>query len=140
MSAFRCHCGTILPVLLTKREGQEPAVILAEYNEIVKENTNSLIARYGVDHGFEDAEELTEKDITQWMFSPEKKVSVVQAIKFAHCIDYQSCEHDGWEKSRAYAIIQDRIDFLINRLPGYDEAEWDASNDEIPNTNIIKLM
>jgi hypothetical protein len=29
-----------------------------------------------------------------------------QILALVHCYDYQSCEHDGWEKSRSYRLME----------------------------------
>ena len=33
-------------------------------------------------------------------------LSHADVIRACDCLDYQSCEHDGWERSEAYAILQ----------------------------------
>lgn len=53
----------------------------------------------------------------------------VQVIKACHCYEYQSCEHDDWRDSRAYAIIQGILDAAMSHLRGYDDAEWGPPKD-----------
>ena len=54
--------------------------------------------------------------------------SQVQIIKAARCLDYQSCEHPGWEQSDACKLLQAIIgDDTSAHLPGYDEAEWEIT-------------
>ena len=50
----------------------------------------------------------------------------VQVIKAAHCYDYQSCEHEGWEGSESYAFIHTLVTRATCELPGYDAAAWGA--------------
>jgi hypothetical protein len=50
----------------------------------------------------------------------------VQVIKAAACYAYQSCEHDGWEKSAAKAFCDTLRDKYIRLLAGYEQAEWGA--------------
>ena len=54
--------------------------------------------------------------------------SQVQIIKAARCLDYQSCEHPGWQQSDACRLLQTIIgDDSSRNLPGYDEAEWEIT-------------
>jgi hypothetical protein len=36
---------------------------------------------------------------------PFKAINPMQVIKCCDCYEYQSCEHEGWETSEAYAFI-----------------------------------
>lgn len=49
---------------------------------------------------------------------------VLQAIKFLHCLAYQSCEVDFWEHTSAHYLINCLINGLVRRLVGYSEKEW----------------
>lgn len=48
---------------------------------------------------------------------------IVAVLKAADSYVYQSCEHDGWETSLAKALIDNLRVRLIERLPGYSEAQ-----------------
>lgn len=48
----------------------------------------------------------------------------VEILKAVACLDYQSCEYEGWEKSEAYAILETCKSKAIYNLPGYEEASW----------------
>lgn len=49
---------------------------------------------------------------------------LLHIIKACHFYAYQSCEHPGWEASRA-KVICDRIEaHAVHSLPGYNEAPW----------------
>ena len=52
--------------------------------------------------------------------------ALVQVFKSIKCLEYQSCEYDGWEKSEAHAILEAIKNEAIKALPGYEEAEWGA--------------
>lgn len=43
-------------------------------------------------------------------------------LKACHCLEYQSCEHDGWPQSTAWIIVQAIKDTAQRALPGYDKA------------------
>jgi hypothetical protein len=54
--------------------------------------------------------------------------SHVQIIKAARCLDYQSCEHPGWQQSDACKLLQVLIgDDTTRNLPGYDDAQWEIT-------------
>lgn len=49
----------------------------------------------------------------------------VEVIKACQCLEYQSCEHDGWDDSVAKKILDTITDAAIRNLPGYDAAPWE---------------
>lgn len=51
-------------------------------------------------------------------------VSIVEALKLADCIEYQSCDADDWYESDACAALDCIRRELIRYLPGYDAARW----------------
>ena len=61
-------------------------------------------------------------------------VSPVVLIKAINCYEYQSCEHEGWEVSKAHEFCKDLKKSLfpnkvmteeqLRELPGYDDAPW----------------
>jgi len=56
-----------------------------------------------------------------------RPLTAVEAIKAAHCLDYQSCEHDGWEASWSCRFLNALVGALTTHVPGYDEAAWEVS-------------
>jgi hypothetical protein len=56
--------------------------------------------------------------------TPKKLLTPVQAIKAAKCLDYQSCEYDGYESSTAKKLINQIINSALYKLDGYDSAPW----------------
>ena len=87
--------------------------------ELLSENVRSVCHRYP------DATPDAETYTFQRFAIP---LTPIEALKASHCLDYQSCEHDEWQESLAYATLQD-----INRacwtkiLHGnaeYDRAPW----------------
>lgn len=48
----------------------------------------------------------------------------VEAIKLIDCLEYQSCEHPGWETSQARVCCEALRRYLLGRLPGYEDAAW----------------
>lgn len=55
-------------------------------------------------------------------------LSPVEALKAIACYEYQSCEHPGWEASKAHAFVRDFRLEAISRLPGYREAAWEIAS------------
>ena len=53
-----------------------------------------------------------------------RRVEPDQVLKLCDSLEYQSCEHDGWEASEAHAIVEAIRCAAIHALPGYDAAEW----------------
>jgi len=54
------------------------------------------------------------------------QINPIAVLKAIACLRYQSCEHDGWGKSEAYAILQALENDAIRSLPGYNDAEWEV--------------
>jgi hypothetical protein len=43
------------------------------------------------------------------------------------CLDYQSCEHDGWEGSLAHSILEAIQAAAIRALPHIEDAPWEIN-------------
>jgi len=86
-----------------------------------QENVKSVNARYS-DATDLEAYQITPDEVGNYWdeFDP------VQVIKACHCLDYQSCEHEGWQASDAKAILTRLIKCACNALAGYDKAQWGA--------------
>jgi len=52
--------------------------------------------------------------------------NIAQVLKAIRCYEYQSCEHPDWDQSQAKSICTALRDAYINRLPGYDDAQWEV--------------
>jgi hypothetical protein len=82
---------------------------------LLAENERSVNHRYPGDDGESEAALYTFK---AWPFP----LTAVSILKGCDCLDYQSCEHDGWEASRAFAILRAIRHRAIHGVPGYDDA------------------
>jgi hypothetical protein len=94
---------------------------------LMRENRLSVNHRYNEN----EVEEI-------YTFTPVKgtvRVNPVVILKAIACLEYQSCEHPGWEGSEAHAFCEALRKRMIHRLPGYDEAPW-----EICRTNGTSLI
>lgn len=49
-------------------------------------------------------------------------VPPVLVLKALDCLEYQSCEHPGWQNSCARAFVERLRSQSIHDLPGYDDA------------------
>jgi hypothetical protein len=93
------------------------------------ENLASVACRYPND---EDGErpgplDFRDSDVETYRFERVPLVFPDGAGAVAHnlaCYEYQSCEHDGWVTSQAYAYCQALRGVLLYRLPGYNDAPW----------------
>ena len=55
----------------------------------------------------------------------------IDVIKACQCLDYQSCEHPGWETSTAKKILDTIQRDAVTHLPGYDKAPWCIADREV---------
>ena len=85
---------------------------------LLAENVRSVNARYNEDN------------IEPIYKHSDVYTSPVVTIKSIHCYEYQSCEHEEWEASPAFAFCQQLRASIETDLPGYDDAPWgiDRSN------------
>lgn len=58
-----------------------------------------------------------------------RAISPVQALKACECFDYQACEVEGYDRSKAANLIRCIRGLAIAALPGYADAEWEISGD-----------
>lgn len=58
-------------------------------------------------------------------------MSAIEVIKACQCLEYQSCEHPGWEESPACEILLAIQREAIKHLPGYSEARWHVTANEV---------
>ncbi len=54
----------------------------------------------------------------------DERPSPIALLKACDCYAYQSCEHNGWEKSEACRFIAEARIEIIRKLPGWDDAPW----------------
>jgi hypothetical protein len=89
-------------------------------NMLWRENKASVLARYGRDDDYSAIEEIKAREIG--VFHAE--IDPVQVLKSCDCLEYQSCEHDGWEASEAKAFLEALRGSAWRSLPGYEKAAW----------------
>ena len=65
-------------------------------------------------------------------FKRTRTLDPVVILKAIRCLNYQSCEHDGWKESEAHAFLEALTISMIHNLDGYDEAPgWDLSEAQV---------
>ena len=85
---------------------------------LLKENYRSVNHRY--DEG--PTAEIQDPYVFSRLLVRIDPVAVLRAISV---LEYQSCEHPGWEGSEAQAFCRALQGRAISHLPGYDEADWE---------------
>lgn len=55
---------------------------------------------------------------------PSYTLTPGEVFQAVDCLDYQSCEHPGWETSEAYAFLRSLRQAYCERVEGYDTAPW----------------
>lgn len=101
------------------------------------ENLKSVASRYPGDGSGERPGPigLADEDIKTYEFTGEPRpLTPVEMLKAIRCLDYQSCEHDGWGESVAYKALEQLTDAALDRAgltddnyhnsPEYDKAPW----------------
>jgi hypothetical protein len=100
-----------------------------EWTEIGKallaENIASLRARYP-----DDWQEMVDIDVNKYRyrhdahFVTSTRNLAITVIKLIDCLDYQSCEHEGWRDSWAKRFCDFVIGAATSKVPGYEDAPW----------------
>lgn len=68
------------------------------------------------------------------------RVDPVQALKACKCFTYQACESPDFTDSEAGAFIESLVATAINRLDGYEDAEWGAPAPVFPDpTEVARI-
>lgn len=137
-------------VATTMRHGQaitdftvEQANLIAD--DLQRENIASIKDRYehnpeaiaDMTGGVPDHVNITWREYDQAQtFASENRMTV---IKVAQYVDYQSCEHDDWQQSRARERLIGVIAHCVSKLPGYDAAPWGINDGTIASVKAISL-
>ena len=98
------------------------SVTAAAFALLVAENVRSLQARYPGSPDMWDSAELYKfkpsAAVQRWMnYAPLGQGNLVQ---MASSYAYQACEHDGWERSPAFQLIEQIRGFLLRDLEHRD--------------------
>jgi hypothetical protein len=93
-----------------------------------KENMISVAHRYSGPVEELPGDRYVEDGITKPDVAAQAVIAfnAVQVLKACNCLEYQSCEHPGWEASEAHAFLQALKDKAVRALPGYETARWGA--------------
>jgi len=59
----------------------------------------------------------------------KKYTNPVQILKYCQNWEYQSCEYDNWKESEGYRVCSWIKGKAIDKLKGYEEAEWGYDGD-----------
>jgi hypothetical protein len=90
------------------------------------ENVASIQHRYSDWPDMPDPTQYTYRRFTVRTPYQSLAESCAQVLKAIACYEYQSCEHPGWQESEAKRVCDNLRHGYINRLPGYDDAQWEV--------------
>lgn len=99
--------------------------------ELWSENVRSVAYRYPQDTGNGDRPgpiDLTDDDVRTYTATVVPRLPALAIIKAIHCLEYQSCEHPGWQESWSRRFLENMKDSLVGAIPGYNEAEWEVTH------------
>lgn len=101
---------------------------------LVSENVRSVHHRYPDDDP--DLGELPGPIDAYYMgpyvySDPGKVLTPGELFKALDCYDYQTCEHDGWRKSEAFAFCVQLRDAACRKVSDYEDAPWGFEDAEV---------
>ena len=81
-----------------------------------------------VDHRYNETN-AREAPFTFAEIASARDLTPVEALKCAHCLEYQSCETEDYQDTAAYLLLQRICDAAVKlgadrKAPGYDSAPW----------------
>lgn len=133
MSAFLCnaeHIGQLARFYAARNPGRESAEQVAR--TLATANLVSVEERYrlpagtvAADFGFDQSDAAYIADCARQSARLDHGLTPVKVLKMAQCLNYQSCEVDGWRDTEAYGLIEAIKSAAIRALPGYDDAPWE---------------
>jgi hypothetical protein len=101
------------------------------------ENLRSVTHRYRLDRNDANDQVLSERAgyvaalnayRANWRVQVKSMIGVLKALD---AFEYQSCDHPEWEASPA-RVVCDRLRYaIISRLPGYADAPWCITADNV---------
>ena len=98
-------------------------------NMLWEANLKSIQTRHSV--ATDTIQKFTQEDFLQFtVFTSMKLPEFAQLAKSINCYQYQSCEYDEFEQSKANKFCEDLKDSICRALPGYEDAEWGGPNGE----------
>ena len=112
---------------------QHISTVANEYVKIfggdVVEIANTLYAanNKSVNYRYDEKHRITRFKVVE----ETKSVNEIELYKLVGCIDYQSCEFDGYKKSKAFKILNGLEKYLliiIKQKYGLDEAQIPSSD------------
>jgi hypothetical protein len=127
MSAFICSDEQFVRTVLgwakhtAKHAGFNEEELAEMANTLKKENVRSVNWRYNEKTR---AGKVRFPDVTLEEFEP---ASIEQVVQWLRCLDYQSCEHPDYEKSKAYVINVSMQRDLLMMMVGdrrFDSCRW----------------
>lgn len=96
------------------------------------ENTKSVAYRYSDHPDFPEFSDVAEAETYGFNAYSARSLTAVEVLKAINCLEYQSCEHPGWQTSTARVFLDEMRSEAINHLPGYDAAPWEWKREKTP--------
>lgn len=123
MSAFQVsqsHVGAIVRFYIDRNQWHRltPDDANAIIDELIQECDRSVMHRYSRDNGIRP----TLIDHSR-PYSSYRVLSPLECLKALACLEYQSCETDDYEQTKAYRRLQTIRAFAISELPGWQAAD-----------------
>jgi len=122
MSAFvvsKSHIDALIQAAMILRRDYIDFLKLDETGQMLwDENHKSVNSRY---------HEQTAVPVYHFpTFAVRPVLTPVEVLKAIACLEYQSCEHEGWGESQAKKWLAALSEAAISALPGYEAAAWEV--------------
>lgn len=98
------------------------------------ENVRSVQGRYPdtVEGGvYPGPNDFSAAEVFAYRWQRTETLSPVEGLSIIGCYEYQSCEHDEWHTSEAYAFCDALRKRLIHQLPGMEFAPWEYTRPSV---------
>ena len=126
-----------LDISLTKETNEAYCIAVMVFDQLLKENKNSLKALYPEhpDMWLNDYKFKPSQQVITWVLDRDIK-GLASMASMANGYYYQSCEHDGFKTSPAYFLLRDIQNSLLRDLVKYSLKDRPWASWQEPKTNI----
>jgi len=97
--------------------------VMAVAETLARENVRSVNHRYPSDNVFAD-DFVREVEAALKGVYDKPQLKPLELLKLTQSYAYQACECDDWEKTKAFDLTNIILGNVIQRLEGYDQADW----------------
>ena len=129
------------PISWRRTDDESGELEFVEMSAAQADWVGAVLAGTNVDsvcHRYEDASDLLLDYVLHGYRYEDRgyRPTGIEVLKAIGCYEYQSCEHDEWEESEAARFCAALRAAIVSRLPGYDAAPYEWTDDRMAERGV----